>query len=30
MFSTVPEPSAIVLFGIGALGLLAYAWRWRG
>jgi hypothetical protein len=26
---TVPEPSALVLLGIGSLGLLTYAWRRR-
>jgi probable HAF family extracellular repeat protein len=25
----VPEPSTIVLIGIGAVTFLAYAWRWR-
>ncbi len=28
-FSPVPEPSTLVLFGIGALSLFAYAWRRR-
>ena len=23
----IPEPSSIVLFGLGAIGLLAYSWR---
>ena len=27
--SIVPEPSTLVLFGIGALSLLAFAWRRR-
>ena len=26
---TVPEPSSIVLLGMGVMGLLAYAWRKR-
>jgi hypothetical protein len=28
-FSTVPEPSTIILLGIGAMSLLAYVWRQR-
>jgi DNA-binding beta-propeller fold protein YncE len=28
-FAPVPEPSALVLLGIGAVSLLAYAWRRR-
>ncbi len=27
--ATVPEPSSVALLGIGAVGLLAYAWRKR-
>jgi threonine dehydrogenase-like Zn-dependent dehydrogenase len=25
----IPEPSTLVLLGIGVIGLLTYAWRWR-
>ncbi|MFZ1935903.1 MAG: PEP-CTERM sorting domain-containing protein [Thermoguttaceae bacterium] len=25
----VPEPSTLVLVAVGAISLLAYAWRWR-
>ncbi len=25
--AVIPEPSSIVLFGIGAVGLLGYGWR---
>lgn len=28
-YTAVPEPSALVLFGVGAIGLFAYAWRRR-
>ena len=27
--ASVPEPGSITLLGMGAIGLLAYAWRWR-
>jgi hypothetical protein len=27
--SVVPEPTSIVLLGIGAVGLVGYGWRWR-
>jgi hypothetical protein len=27
--TTVPEPAMLALIGIGAIGLLGYAWRWR-
>jgi hypothetical protein len=29
VYSTVPEPSTLVLLGIGAMGLSVYAWRQR-
>jgi hypothetical protein len=27
--TAVPEPSALMLFGLGALVLFGYGWRWR-
>ena len=30
ILTPIPEPSSIVLLGIGAMSLLAYAWRRRG
>ena len=27
---TIPEPASLILLGIGVLGLLGYAWRYRG
>ena len=29
LYAVVPEPSALVLLAIGAIGLLGYAWRQR-
>jgi Zn-dependent alcohol dehydrogenase len=29
LVSRVPEPTAVALLGIGAIGLLACGWRWR-
>ena len=29
LISDVPEPSTLVLLGIGAISLIAYAWRWK-
>ena len=28
-FAAVPEPSTLILFGVGAVGMMAYAWRKR-
>jgi hypothetical protein len=27
--TVIPEPSSIVLFGMGAVGLIGYGWRWK-
>jgi hypothetical protein len=28
-FQVIPEPTSLALFGLGAVGLLSYGWRWR-